>query len=1358
MYSTNSLKYVHLTSKQPKKMSIFKMFTTIFLLSLTSVFSLPQSSRSFTNSVDLVPSGCEIYRDQDVVMSDDQQQQAPNQLFCQLRTIASAETLLSNLSQHQMSKIGTIRLQCSDVLFFESSLETKNDFLGAFKKLKDLQIESCKIRYVPSMIFSSLRDLKSLSLKTHNIDWSVMTMEFHENSLKGLNELQKLNLAENNIWSLPQDIFCPLYSLQNLNLSHNKLQDIAQLSFSDYGQGPHNPGKTCNTLLEVLDLSHNDYTRMPDNGLTSLRNLHTLLLQENHLNIIEDRSFVGLTSLQILNMSCNQLVALPPELFQYSRDLGQIYLQNNSLKALAPGLFEGLDRLQILDLSKNELSSAWVNKDTFSGLIRLVVLNLSSNQLTKLDNSVFKDLYSLQILSLEHNLIEFIQPETFGQMKNLHALTLSFNRINQIDAKFFSGLYVLNQLFLDGNLIKTIDEQAFENMTNLHDLSVNDNLLEEVPSGLGKLHYLKSLDLGKNSIRHIVNTSFEGLDQLFGLRLVDNLITNITRDSFMSLPNLQVLNLASNKIRYVEQGAFGLNPTLKAIRLDGNFLEDISGSFTNLPGLVWLNVSDNRLNNFDYSHLPSSLEWLDMHNNEIAELGNYYGLKQMLKIKMLDVSFNKLTEVKKIAVPDSIETLFLNNNGIEFVEAGTFLNKSNLEKVVLYENKLRKFELASFGLNTVPDNKVLPSFYISNNPFYCDCSMEFLLHTEKLTKLRQYPDIADLDAVQCELAHSKSGQSRPLVELKSEDFLCEYENHCFALCHCCDFDACDCKMQCPDRCKCYHNHAWSSNIVDCSNAGYTNVPENMPMDATEIYLDGNDIRSLDNHAFIGKKKLKVLYLNNTNLRSVQNKTFNGIGSLQVLHLEDNNIKTLKGHEFLRLQNLRKLYIDNNGLNKVTNNTFDNLVNLEVLSLDGNKIEDVKIPEEFAGQLKIQDNYFSCEDCDYLQETISRLQKLGTDLTKVYCTATKITVVDKVKSCQVKTSVEPEVSTQRLKEIKRTILPTETGLIPVLAAIIVSVIFVALLLSLVFVFRQDVRLWAHSRYGIRLTKSNLNHDKNKLYDAYVVYSRRDENLANRVLGDNLERFNNTICLHYRDVHTNCVGDSIRNATNSAKRLILIISHDFLHNEWSRTDFRCALQNAIENIGTEHRRQKIILLLTASQEAVSVDPVMDILLRTCTVVLWGEKRFWPKLRYFLPDPVNFRQTKNLQATKYDLNRSPNLRYTAAPSWCKLTPNLGGSGAVGAAVDEENCSLSTNSTVPQYEMPISSPGNRRTNQDSLESGVMDSAGFGQVPSVSRQQQGEMVNLNLNKFSTNGVEYFEGQSGHVYSTIPESARTYFV
>lgn len=1069
-------------------------------------------SRSLT-TFETIPRGCEW---QMQAVTNDETREEPV-LSCQIRTISGVDSLLGNLTQSQIDRVQVLKLECSDVLFFESSLETsaQNGFLGNLKLLKELKLEFCKIRNIPPRVLAPLRQLKRFSLRSHNSDWSSMTMELHPESFQGMGELRTLDLGDNNIWSTPADIFCPLYNLIHLNLTKNKLQDLMALGFSDWGNGPLAPGRACTGGLEILDLSHNDIIVLPDNGLSGLRALEQLLLQENAISTLGDRAFVGLSSLNTLNLSSNCLVALPPELFQSSRDLKHLYLHNNSLSVLAPGLLEGLDQLTILDLSKNELSSRWVNRDTFSGLVRLVVLNLAQNQLTRIDANVFHDLYTLQILNLENNSIDFVADGAFSELKNLHALTLTHNYITRIEAYHFSGMYALNQLLLDSNKIEYIHPQTFENVTNLQDLGLNGNMLGGVPVGIGKLRFLKTLDLGKNHIEIINNSSFEGLDSLYGLRLVDNHIVNISRDAFSTLPSLQVLNLASNKIKYVEQSAFASNPTLKAIRLDANELTDISGVFTNLQSLVWLNVSSNNLLWFDFSHLPSSLEWLDMHDNQITELGNYYDVTRTLKIKMLDVSFNQIVEIRENCIPDSVEILFLNNNKISSVHPNTFVKKINLEKVVLYGNDIKSLDLNALSLSPVTDDKDLPQFYIGGNPFYCDCRMEWLLRINHLSNLRQYPQVLDLDTVTCELTHSRGSPPQPLLSLKPAQFLCPYETHCFALCHCCDFDACDCEMTCPTNCTCYHDHTWSSNVVDCSNAGYTTVPEKIPMDATEIYLDGNNLGELGSHVFIGKKKLEVLFLNNSNVKALHNRTFNGVKSLKVLHLEDNKLRELRGFEFDQLEKLNELYLDHNKIAYVGNQTFKKMHHLEVLKLDENKIVNF-IPDPGA-RVTLDGNKWSC-DCNSLGRLEIWLRETGSDPSKLLCAdRDSETVADMINRCDNKDNAIATSVIQR--EVLKNNPLLGGSYVPLLAATLVAVIVFSLLAAVVFVFRQDVRLWAHSKYGIRIFQDAASaHDnkdeRDRLYDCYMVYSHKDEELAARIIAPELEQLGHTLCLHNR----------------------------------------------------------------------------------------------------------------------------------------------------------------------------------------------------------------------------------------------------
>ncbi|VEN57674.1 unnamed protein product [Callosobruchus maculatus] len=1292
-------------------------------------------------------------------------------LYCQIRTINTAESLLRNMSQTDSDRVGVLTLECNDVLFFESSLETPRhgSFLSSLKKLKDLRVENCKIRNIPAAALSPLRHLRKLSLRSHNSEWSAMTLELHPESFRGLAELRSLDLGDNNIWNTPDDLFCPLFSLTHLNLTRNKLQNVSAMGFSDWGNGPLAPGRACVGGLETLDLSYNDIISLLDNGFSGLRSLEELHLQNNALSNMGDRAFVGLTNLVTLNLSSNFLVALPPELFQSSRGLRHLYINNNSLSVLAPGLLEGLDQLNVLDLSHNELNSQWVNRDTFSGLVRLVVLNLASNQLTRIDANLFHDLYSLQLLNLEKNRISVIAEGAFSELKNLHALTLSYNKITRIENYHFSGMYALNQLSLDQNDIEFIHPNSFENMTHLQDLILNGNRLGTIPSGLGQLRFLKTLDLGKNHIESVANSSFEGLDLLYGLRLVDNHIVNISRDAFSTLPSLQVLNLASNKIKYVEQSAFSSNPTLKAIRLDANELTDISGVFTNLKSLVWLNVSSNKLMWFDFSHLPVSLEWLDMHDNQVTELGNFYDVRNTLKIRMLDVSYNLIEEIKENSVPDSIETLFLNNNKITTVLPNTFHNKPYLEKVVLYGNKIKHLELSALSLSNVTNDRDLPQFYIGDNPFYCDCKMEWLLNINRLSNLRHYPQVLDMDAVTCELAHNRGQPPQPLLSLKPSNFLCPYETHCFTVCHCCDFDACDCEMTCPDRCTCFHDMTWNSNVVDCSNAGYTTVPEKIPMDATEIYLDGNDLGELGSHVFIGKKKLEVLFLNNSNVRALHNRTFNGVSSLKVLHMENNELDELRGYEFDQLPNINELYLDHNKIAHVGNQTFRNMHQLEVLKLDENKIVDLspwQLIEDATPRVSLNGNKWSCE-CDSLARLVAWIRETGGDPSKMLCSGGEgATVADVLGRCD---DMDNAIATSVVqREVVRQPQLIASSYVPLLAGTLVAVIVVCLIVAIMFVFRQEVRLWAHSKYGVRIfqdvaTAHDGGDDRDRLYDCYMVYSHKDEDLAARLIAPELEQLGHTLCLHYRDLHlvggASYLADAMVGAADASRRVLFVVSPALMRTEWARPDFRAALQTALRAT----YRHKLVCVLSGDP-LEPMDPELRALLRACAVTRWGERRFWEKLRYAMPDVVGASR-RGKKHHQPEIRCKPANRYTSAPtshhggsdSWYKYQPMppgvLHASHPAHQLHHAHHGALTPTPTQSTYVSGGES--NRSTTAEDSEEAAS---------SASSQHYGsDQLNHSYVSISERGgpPQYTQAPPHHVYSTIPDTqpqSRTYFV
>ena len=81
-------------------------------------------------------------------------------------------------------------------------------------------------------------------------------------------------------------------------------------------------------------------------------------------------------------------------------------------------------------------------------------------------------------------------------------------------------------------------------------MALNNNLLEEVPKAIRPLTLLRTLDIGENQIETIRSKDFDGLHNLYGLRLAGNGIERLQDDVFQAVPTLQVCTYLSIPPRY----------------------------------------------------------------------------------------------------------------------------------------------------------------------------------------------------------------------------------------------------------------------------------------------------------------------------------------------------------------------------------------------------------------------------------------------------------------------------------------------------------------------------------------------------------------------------------------------------------------------------------------------------------------------------------------------------------------------------------------------------------------------------------------------------------------------------------------
>ncbi|KAK8732201.1 hypothetical protein OTU49_007237 [Cherax quadricarinatus] len=1145
---------------------------------------------------------------------------------CHVRTLSRAlltegggNTSLSALAH--ATHVTVLTLHCARQVVFESEITT--GMFTVFPRLEDLQILGCKVTELPPYVMAGLPHLRRFMLRAHHQDWPGAALAVHPDALADLSRLEALDLAHNALWSLPPAVLCHLPSLTTLNLTHNRLHHLPDLGLgSQQKQGEESDQlPKCSLPLQHLDLSHNQVAEVPERAFTSAKAIQTLSLRHNRVAHLSDWAFGGLNTLKHLDLSHNRLVAVPRSALTDLLQLTELCLANNSLSVLPPAAFSNLGQLQTLDLSYNQLSLGPNNVEPFTGLIRLMVLDLSHNLLVQLGPDTFKDLYSLQVLQLAYNQLNHLSDATFGGLANLHTLDLSHNQLTTMSGRSLLGLAVLTHLSLDHNKLGTVHKEALDNCSSLHHLSLAHNVLLGLPEAVARAPLLRTLDLSYNQIPYLEEGILHGLIHLQELRIAHNVINNVSRVSLAEVPSLNYLDLSHNALADIEYGALDATPRLTGLDLHHNFLGDINGLVTLLQNLTWLNVSHNSITWFDYALIPKNLEWIDLSHNQLSKLENYYEVQKTLGLRVLYATNNNISEINAAVVPDGIEELHLQHNVISYVATNTFLDKMSVSLIDLRDNMVAILEEASLRLSQ--RHAPPPLLLISHNPLECNCATDWLLRAAgaglgvPVSGGSILPHLGDVGAVECRLPGLWQEVVVPLITVQPHQFLCTYRRHCFTLCHCCDFDACDCEQTCPRNCTCYNDHTWTHNVVDCGG-GWTHMPSGVPMDVTEAFMDGNSMGALTSHALIGRKNLRVLHLNHSEITVIQNRTFNGLKNLQVLRLDNNRLESLQGFEFVDLHGLRELYLQNNYLRHLSNISFSPLRAIELLRMDNNLLTTFPVwnlaLNPFLLEVSLYHNPWSCE-CSYLANLRAWLEAnriKATNASLIRCHHNSTGAIGPAVLSDTPVRCDHYVATTRINNL---IIHDYVMLMLITAVLLILLLAAAVM---VVAYRRRLRLWAVSRYGKRLFEKSSAYveEREKLFDAFVTHSAKDSTWVCGLMAPELEALGYRLCVAHRDCtapSAPVAGRAIAESISCSRRVVVVVSRGLVDAEWCRYDFKSAHVDALRGL----RHRSILIVMLEDVPRSELDPELAAIVRTAGTTLHPrDPRFWEKLRRAMP----------------------------------------------------------------------------------------------------------------------------------------------
>ena len=116
---------------------------------------------------------------------------------------------------------------------------------------------------------------------------------------------------------------------------------------------------------------------------------------------------------------------------------------------------------------------------------------------------------------------------------------------------------------------------------------------------------------------------------------------------------------------------------------------------------------------FDFAFIPKSLEWLDIHNNKIDKIGNYYSLGAGFSLQTFDASFNAISELSDSTLLHGLRNIYLNNNQINKIAPESFNSLSNLTRVELQNNQM--ISLVSDAVMTSNTGRYYYKYFIQSS-------------------------------------------------------------------------------------------------------------------------------------------------------------------------------------------------------------------------------------------------------------------------------------------------------------------------------------------------------------------------------------------------------------------------------------------------------------------------------------------------------------------------------------------------------------------------------------------------------------------------------------------------------------------
>ncbi|KAL5801287.1 hypothetical protein ACOSQ3_032919 [Xanthoceras sorbifolium] len=303
-----------------------------------------------------------------------------------LRTIDFSENSFSGNLPETMRKLTLCGLMNMRKNSFSGEVPK---WIGEMKSLETLDLSGNKFSGGVPVSIGNLQSLNVLNFSTNGLTGSLpeslincaslVALDFSQNLIKGDlpqwifdSSLKKVSLSEKKVSSRMNGPFASsmgnsFKKLQVLDLSHNQFSgEIAS-------------GIEILSSLQQLNLSRNSLVGPIPVTVGHLKLLNVLDLSENWLNGSIPVEISGAYSLKELRLEGNVLAGKIPTLIENCSSLSTLILSKNKLTGPIPAALAKLTNLQNVDLSFNDLTGSLPKQ--LANLVHLVSFNISHNHL-----------------------------------------------------------------------------------------------------------------------------------------------------------------------------------------------------------------------------------------------------------------------------------------------------------------------------------------------------------------------------------------------------------------------------------------------------------------------------------------------------------------------------------------------------------------------------------------------------------------------------------------------------------------------------------------------------------------------------------------------------------------------------------------------------------------------------------------------------------------------------------------------------------------------------------------------------------------------------------------------------------------